>query len=52
MESFKEYLTESTQASTKFENVLVDCWNFRNKKKKDFSDNILKSPNIKEFLAL
>ena len=24
MESFKEYLTESTQASTKFENVLVD----------------------------
>ena len=54
MKSFNQYtlLTEDTQASTKFEGVLVDCWNFRNKKKKDFSDNILKSPNIKEFLAL
>ena len=27
MLKFKQYLAESTDASTKFEGVIVDCWN-------------------------
>ena len=52
MESFKEYLTESTQASTKFENVLVDCWNQGTLSKKTFYKKILTEKGVAEFLAL
>ena len=52
MESFKEYLTESTQASTKFENVLVDCWNQGTLSKKSFYKKILTEKGVAEFLAL
>jgi hypothetical protein len=60
MKSFKQYqlnensqtlLTEDTTASTKFEGVLVDCWNLRGSEK-TFREKILGSPNTKEFLAL
>jgi len=50
MKSFKgflaeqpELISESTDASTKFEGVIVDCWNL----KKDFT----KSPRVQEFLS-
>ena len=36
---FKQYITESTDASTKFEGVIVDCWNL----KKDLIKNIIKN---------
>ena len=52
MESFKEYLTESTQASTLFENVLVDCWNQGTLSKKSFYKKILTEDGVAEFLAL
>ena len=38
----KQYLEESTDASTKFEGVIVDCWNL----KKD----LIKSSNVRAFL--
>ena len=42
MLKFKEFITESTDASTKFEGVIVDCWNL----KKD----LIKSSKVQEFL--
>ena len=42
MLKFKEFITESTDASTKFEGVIVDCWNL----KKD----LIKSSKVREFL--
>ena len=42
MLKFKQYLAESTDASTKFEGVIVDCWNL----KKD----LIKSSKVREFL--
>ena len=39
----KQYLEESTDASTKFEGVIVDCWNL----KKD----LIKSSNVQAFLS-
>ena len=54
MKSFNQYqtlLTEDTTPSTKFEGVLVDCWNLGGNEKV-FREKILGSPNTKEFLAL
>ena len=42
MLKFKQFLAESTDASTKFEGVIVDCWNL----KKD----LIKSSKVREFL--
>lgn len=47
MKTFKgyvaeEFLIESTDASTKFEGVIVDCWNLKK--------NLIKSSKIQEFL--
>ena len=42
MLKFKQYLAESTDASTKFEGVIVDCWNL----KKD----LIKSSKVQDFL--
>ena len=42
MLKFKEFIAESTDASTKFEGVIVDCWNL----KKD----LIKSSKVQEFL--
>ena len=42
MLKFKQYLAESTDASTKFEGVIVDCWNL--------NKDILKSSKVQEFL--
>ena len=42
MLKFKQFLAESTDASTKFEGVIVDCWNL--------NKDILKSSKVQEFL--
>ena len=42
MLKFKQFLAESTDASTKFEGVIVDCWNL----KKD----LIKSSKVQDFL--
>ena len=42
MLKFKQFLAESTDASTKFEGVIVDCWNL----KKD----LIKSNKVQEFI--
>ena len=48
----EKLLIESTDASTKFEGVIVDCWNYKGSNEKLFKNTILRQSNTKSFLNL
>ena len=52
MDTFKEFLIEDTTASTKFEGVIVDCFNLKNLPKEKFKKQIINEKLTKAFLKV
>jgi len=52
MQTFKQFLVEDTTASTKFEGVIVDCFNLKNLPKEKFKKQIINEKVTKAFLKV